>query len=150
MRTIGTCKDCRFWNKVDSDDSNSNEECHHKAFGIDYYKDHQSVELGAYDDSYPITTPPNFGCIHWTPKPGFNPDWQEQAVRRSEFHQPNPNYPSKTKEQLRIEDLERENDAALEKIVALSNALCELGFDPTQITKSPEHPESSRPCSGSQ
>ena len=45
----------------------------------------------------------------------------------------NPNYPTKSAADLRIEDLERENDAAMEKIEQLSRALVDLGFDPTQI-----------------
>jgi len=43
------------------------------------------------------------------------------------------NYPTKTAQDLIIEDLQRENDAALEKIEALSRALVDLGFDPTQL-----------------
>jgi hypothetical protein len=42
-------------------------------------------------------------------------------------------YPIKSAADLRIEDLQRENDAALEKIEALSSALVDLGFDPTQL-----------------
>ena len=58
-----------------------------------------------------------FGCIHWQGKPS--------PIR--------PGCPSKTQEQLRIEDLEAENDAALEKIAKLSLAIYELGYDPTQL-----------------
>jgi len=43
------------------------------------------------------------------------------------------NYPTKTAQDLIIEDLQRENDAALEKIQQLSRALFDLGFDPTQL-----------------
>jgi len=42
-------------------------------------------------------------------------------------------YPTKSVADLRIEDLQRENDAALEKIEQLSRALVDLGFDPTQL-----------------
>jgi hypothetical protein len=73
----------------------------------------------------------DFGCIAW------------QDRRRGNL----PNYPSKTPEQLRIEDLERENDAALEKIVALSNALCSLGYDPTQLHgEEPSEIDEARPA----
>ena len=42
-------------------------------------------------------------------------------------------YPVKSAQDLLIEDLRRENDAAFEKIEALSRALVDLGFDPTQL-----------------
>jgi hypothetical protein len=42
-------------------------------------------------------------------------------------------YPVKSAQDLLIEDLRRENDAALEKIEQLSRALFDLGFDPTQL-----------------
>jgi hypothetical protein len=42
-------------------------------------------------------------------------------------------YPTKSVADLRIEDLQRENDAALEKIEQLSRVLVYLGFDPTQL-----------------
>jgi hypothetical protein len=42
-------------------------------------------------------------------------------------------YPVKSAQDLLIEDLRRENDAALEKIEQLSRALVDLGFDPTQL-----------------
>jgi hypothetical protein len=42
-------------------------------------------------------------------------------------------YPTKSAQDLLIEDLRRENDAALEKIEQLSSALFDLGFDPTQL-----------------
>jgi hypothetical protein len=47
-------------------------------------------------------------------------------------------YPTKSAQDLLIEDLRRENDAALEKIEQLSRALVDLGFDPTQLPDSPE------------
>lgn len=44
-----------------------------------------------------------------------------------------PNYPAKSAQDLRIEDLERENEAAFQRIQELSRALVDLGFDPTQL-----------------
>lgn len=50
------------------------------------------------------------------------------------------NYPSLSKQDLRIADLERENDAAFEKIKELSEALVALGYDPTS-KRLPDHSE---------
>lgn len=47
------------------------------------------------------------------------------------------NYPTKSIQDLFIEDLQRENDAAFERIQKLSKALLELGFDPTQLPDDP-------------
>lgn len=42
-------------------------------------------------------------------------------------------WPIKTAQDLKIEDLQRENDAAFERIQKLSAALVSLGYDPTQL-----------------
>ncbi len=44
-----------------------------------------------------------------------------------------PHYPVKAAADIRIETLQRENDAAFEKIRQLSRALVDLGYDPTQL-----------------
>lgn len=43
-------------------------------------------------------------------------------------------YPNRTAQDLEIADLKRENNAAAERIQKLSQALCDLGYDPTQLT----------------
>jgi len=107
MKTIGTCENCEHW----TDCAIANPELYKPGEYGDCAKwnpvvNVKRVTLGA------------FGCIHWQDK-GRKPDL--------------PNYPTKTPEQLRIETLERENDAAFEKICQLSKALAEFGIDPTQL-----------------
>lgn len=58
-------------------------------------------------------------------------EWESSGV--SEKRPILPNYPTRSREELRIEDLERENDDAFLKIQQLSEALVSLGYDPTQL-----------------
>jgi hypothetical protein len=77
------------------------------------------------------TTPGGHQSIHdeFEPRPkGFKSQIFEEVLPRLLGH-----YPTKSSADLRIEDLQSENDAALEKIEALSRALVDLGYDPTQI-----------------
>lgn len=48
----------------------------------------------------------------------------------------NPNYPTRTAQDLEIADLKRENNAAFERIRELSEELVRLGVDPTAKEKS--------------
>lgn len=112
MKTIGTCKDCKWWG---DDGKKGIGVCNHEALGINYYTEPLTPEVIAYDDSYPLETREDFGCVHWEGKNA------------------NPNYLAKSDAELLNEDLQRENDCAAEKIRRLSEALYELGVDPTQI-----------------
>lgn len=49
----------------------------------------------------------------------------------------NPNYPTRTAQDLEIADLKRENNAAFERIQELSAALVALGYDPTSKKQIP-------------
>jgi len=76
------------------------------------------------------TTPGGHQSIHdeFEPRPkGFKSQIFEEVSPRLVGH-----YPTKSAQDLRIEDLERENDAAFQRIQELSRALVDLGFDPTQ------------------
>lgn len=70
-------------------------------------------------DEFEPCEPPMIGAVYQ----------KEQEPRKPDL----PNYPTKTAEQLQIETLERENDAAFEKIVKMSRALADFGIDPTQL-----------------
>ena len=70
-----------------------------------------------FENGFKMSTYQNFGCLAW----------------KNRRHANLPNYPSKTPAELRIEDLERENDAAFKRIEQLSRAMVALGYDPTQL-----------------
>ena len=65
---------------------------------------------------YDFTTRKSYGCIHWEPK----------ESRTSEH------FPLKSEQDLKIEDLQRENDAAFLEIQRISRIIVGLGYDPTQ------------------
>jgi len=106
MKTIGTCKDCKWWNGQETSDGR---------IGI------CKVPIKARDGAW---SPPDYGCIHWESK--------SKSLD---------NYPTKTKQDLEIEDLKRENDAAFQRIQELSNFLVSLGYDPTAKGKASENDE---------
>lgn len=122
MKTIGTCKECKWWG-----DSLS-EECDHRQcmsgnFTGNLYDEKRTKEGLSY--YHGVQTGPDFGCIHWEPK---NPH------RGSDFNEfINSNYPPRTADELRIEDLKRENDAAFARIKELSQMIVNLGYDPTKL-----------------
>ena len=106
MKTIGTCKECKWWK--DSHEINpvslvgkSGVCLNHSIFNA------QFSSMG------------DFGCIYW------------EAKDKPEYK-----YPTKTKQDLEIEDLKRENEAAFQRILELSNFLVSLGYDPTAKDKS--------------
>jgi hypothetical protein len=51
------------------------------------------------------------------------------------------NYPTRTAQDLEIADLKRENNAAFQRIQELSDALYQLGYDPTAKVKAREYEE---------
>ena len=106
MKTIGTCKECKWWNDW---------QCSHIALDAYHPGNENEVDVFAYDDSYPLRMSPDFGCIHWESK-----DDTHSA-----------NYPTRTAQDLEIADLKRENNAAFDRIKELSEELVRLGVDPT-------------------
>ena len=115
MKIIGTCKECKHW---DGENDDLSARC---------------GELEA-DVGHPIKTAKSFGCIHWEeipPKPGH---WDDISDGARIWVDDNPNYPTRTAQDLEIADLKRENNAAFERIQELSAELVRLGFDPTAKT----------------
>ena len=72
MKTIGTCKDCKWSN----DDGSG---CKHSALDGAWDRQLETTQVFAYSDSYPLSTSPDFGCIHWDAKAGFNPDISKES-----------------------------------------------------------------------
>ena len=69
-------------------------------------------------------------CDEFEPCPkGF----KSEIYERVELKKQNPNYPSRTAQDLEIADLKRENNAAFEQIQKLSQMIVDLGYDPTQL-----------------
>lgn len=69
---------------------------------------------------------------------GYSPDYKTPRVKgyweNMEYiiaHSPSINYPTRTQQDLEIADLKRENNAAFQRIQELSDALYQLGYDPT-------------------
>jgi len=110
MKTIGTCKECKFWDG-ETDDISA-----------------RCGELEGYIGQ-PIMTDADFGCVNWESRlqsPSVNPH------RGSDFNEfMAGNYPTRTAQDLEIADLKRENNAAFQRIEELSEALFNLGYDPT-------------------
>lgn len=63
-------------------------------------------------------TSPHFSCVHF-------------GSRDKSHHFPSENYPTLTAQDLEIEGLKRENDAAFQRIQELSAEIARLGYDPT-------------------
>lgn len=71
-------------------------------------------------------------CDEFEPCPqGF----KSEIFERVEIRTDHPNYPTRTAQDLEIADLKRENNAAFERIQELSEALFNLGYDPTAKRK---------------
>ena len=105
MKTIGRCENCNNWRDSIPVDSDIR-----KPVSVGKCKiSDDKISLGDWALS-------KFGCIYW-----------------EDNHNPHPDYPAKSVQDLRIEDLERENDAAFIKIQELSRALAAQGIDPTQL-----------------
>lgn len=109
MKTIGYCEGCKWWGQPWEDHGKIAASCPRLT-----RNDLWDGGCRVYDDSDPITTEKDFGCIYWEAK--------ESGT-----------WPLKSEQDLKIEDLQRENDAAFERIQKLSKALVDLGYDPTQL-----------------
>lgn len=72
-------------------------------------------------------------CVHWQAKEATSPepvDPEKFAIQSAHIRA---NYQLSTAEERLIDDIRAENDCAFQKIASLSEALADLGIDPTQI-----------------
>lgn len=154
MKTIGTCKDCKWWkNEGGTFCESGNCACASNKHSNKYPSGVHPMDYGGIRVRPPYISPGHdFGCIHWEPREGFSPDLSGESVAskwilerlekalsadpdkyevRSAYMEAN--YQPSTAEERLIDDLRIENDCAVRKIQRLSSALVTLGIDPTQI-----------------